>query len=86
VALAHPLGMLSAFENRNIFETLDYTVSNFMMPLGGVLIALLAGWGLAKNATLQEMDIPESLLFRLWRLLVRYVVPLAIGLVFLVNI
>ena len=82
----YPLGVLSAFDNRNIFETLDYTVSNFMMPLGGVLIALLAGWGLAKNATLQEMDIPESLLFRFWRLLVRFVVPLAIGLVFLVNI
>ena len=62
------------------------TVSNFMMPLGGVLIALLAGWGLSKNATLQELAIPESLLFRLWRILVRFVVPLAIGIVFLVNI
>lgn len=81
-----PLGMLSAFESRTIFETLDYIVSNFMMPLGGVLIAVLAGWGLGRNATLQELAIGDRLLFRSWLILVKFIVPIAIGLVFVVNI
>jgi NSS family neurotransmitter:Na+ symporter len=86
LATFHPLGFLPAFETRNIFESLDYIVSNFMMPIGGVLIATLAGWGLRREAALQELQLADGTPFRLWRLLVRYVVPAAIALVFLVNL
>ncbi|HKJ16549.1 MAG TPA: sodium-dependent transporter [Xanthomonadales bacterium] len=82
----YPLAFLPAFESRNIFESLDYIVSNFMMPLGGVLIAMLAGWGLSRQATLDELGVRESTLFGLWHLLVRFVVPAAIALVFAVNL
>ena len=82
----HPLGFLTAFAERNIFETLDYIVSNFMMPMGGVLIAVLAGWGLKKSSTLDELRVDDGLLYKTWRLLVRLVVPAAILLVFVVNL
>jgi NSS family neurotransmitter:Na+ symporter len=82
----HPLQFIPAFESRNIFESLDYIVSNFMMPAGGVLIAMLAGWGLSRSAVLEEMNVPDSALFRVWRLLVRVLVPVAIMAVFLVNL
>jgi NSS family neurotransmitter:Na+ symporter len=82
----HPLGLLPAFAERNIFETLDYIVSNFMMPGGGVLIAVLAGWGLRRSSLLDELQLADGLLFRAWRILVRYVVPAAIGLVFIVSL
>ncbi len=82
----HPLGFIQAFENRNIFESLDYIVSNWMMPAGGVLIAVLAGWGLRRSATLEELQVTDGLLYRTWRLLVRYLVPIAIALVFFVNL
>jgi len=82
----HPLGFLKAFAERNIFETLDYIVSNFMMPLGGVLIAVLAGWGLKKPSTLDELQLDDRLLYRGWRILVRFVVPAAILSVLVVNL
>ena len=82
----HPLGFLSAFAERNIFESLDYIVSNFMMPAGGVLIAVLAGWGLKKSSTLDELQSSDNYLYRIWRILVRFVVPAAIALVFVVNL
>jgi len=82
----HPLGFLTAFAERNIFESLDYIVSNFMMPMGGVLIAVLAGWGLKKSSTLDELRLDNSLLYKNWRLLVRWVVPAAIIAVFVVNL
>ena len=50
----HPLSFIPAFETRNIFEALDYIVSNWMMPAGGVLVALLAGWGLGRKATRED--------------------------------
>lgn len=82
----HPLAFIPAFENRNIFQSLDYIVSNFMMPAGGVLIAMLAGWGLSKQATRDELDVPASKLFGLWRVLVRVLVPAAISWVFVANL
>ena len=81
----YPLGIIPAFESRNIFESLDYIVSNWMMPAGGMLIALLAGWGLGRPATCEELRLPRGTVFRVWLALVRYVVPTAIGLVFIAN-
>jgi NSS family neurotransmitter:Na+ symporter len=82
----YPLDFLPAFESRTIFSSLDYLVSNFMMPLGGVLIAILAGWGLSGQATRDELATPGDRLYGMWRLLVRYLVPAAIALVFVVNL
>ena len=82
----HPLGFIPSFESRNIFESLDYIVSNWMMPAGGVLVALLAGWGLKRSATLEELQMTDGRLYKTWRFLVRYLVPAAIALVFVVNL
>lgn len=82
----HPLGFVPAFEGRNIFESLDYIVSNWMMPAGGVLVAVLAGWGLRRAATLDELQMTDGLRYTAWRILVRFLVPVAIALVFVANI
>ena len=82
----HPLEFVPGFAERNIFESLDYLVSNWMMPGGGVLLALLAGWGLSKQATLDELGVEDETLYRIWRFLVRFVVPVAIAAVFYVNV
>lgn len=82
----HPFSFIPAFENRNIFQSLDFIVSNLMMPAGGVLIAMLAGWGLSREATRGELDVKNSILFGTWRLLVRVLVPFAISWVFVANL
>ena len=82
----HPLEIIPAFESRNIFESLDYIVSNWMMPAGGMLIALLAGWGLGRPATSEELRLPRGTIYKVWLALVRYLVPAAIGLIFISNL
>lgn len=79
----YPLSFLPAFAERTIFESLDYIVSNFMMPAGGMLIAILAGWGLGSAATRDELAVSDGYWFRLWLLFVRVLVPLAIAMVFI---
>jgi len=81
----HPLAFLPGFETRTIFESLDWLVSNFMMPVGGVLIAVLAGWGLSREASLGELGLPDGLAYRGWRALVRWLVPAAIATVLVIN-
>ena len=78
----YPLDFLPAFEGRTIFLSLDYIVSNFMMPAGGMLIAVLAGWGLGKRSTMDELAVTGNGWFRLWLFLVRIAVPAAIAMVF----
>lgn len=68
--------------DKTIFDLLDYLTANIMLPLGGLLIALFAGWVMNENHSRGELHLGESL-YEKWLLLIRYVTPLAILLVFL---
>ncbi len=67
---------------KTFFDLLDYLTANIMLPLGGVLMAVFAGWLMKKSASHDELAISESA-YVIWRFLVRYVTPIAVMLVFL---
>ena len=79
----YPLRFFGIASSKTPFELLDYLTSNIMMPAGGLMVALIAGWALSREATCQELGMGSGLAFNLWRGLVRYVVPLAIVIIFL---
>ncbi len=60
-----------------IFDNVDYLTSNIMLPLGGLLIAVFAGWVMCRNSTSDELG-DSGNLFKAWRLLARFVAPLGI--------
>ena len=66
-----------------IFDNVDYLTSNIMLPLGGLLITIFAGWVMCRNSTSDELGNSGGL-FKSWRLLARFVAPIGILLV-LVN-
>ena len=66
-----------------IFDNVDYLTSNIMLPLGGLLITIFAGWVMCRNSTSDELG-NSGRLFKSWRLLARFVAPIGI-LVVLVN-
>lgn len=70
------------FLKGTIFDNLDYLTINIMLPLGGVLITIFAGWVMSRNSTAEELG-STGTMYKLWRLLARYVAPIAITLVFL---
>ena len=79
----YPLRWFGIPSAKTPFELLDYLTSNIMMPAGGLMVALIAGWALSRDATCKELGMGSGLGFTLWRGLVRYVVPLAIVVIFL---
>jgi NSS family neurotransmitter:Na+ symporter len=79
----YPLQFFGIASSKTPFELLDYLTSNIMMPAGGLMVALIAGWALSREATCKELGLGAGLAFSLWRGLVRYVVPLAIVIIFL---
>ncbi|PCI45242.1 MAG: sodium-dependent transporter [Alphaproteobacteria bacterium] len=80
------LSFITTFEDKTIFGLLDYLVSNILLPLGGICVAVLAGWGLSRSSLLDELHVEDGVMFRGWLFLIRYVVPLVIGSVFLINL
>jgi len=66
-----------------IFDNIDYLTSNIMLPLGGLLIVLFAGWVMCRNSTSDELG-GSGVLYKSWRVLARFVAPIGILLV-LVN-
>ncbi len=72
----------AVFYKGTIFDNLDHLTNNIMLPLGGLLIAVFAGWVMCRNSTAEELG-GAGLMYRVWRLLARYVVPVGILFVFL---
>jgi neurotransmitter:Na+ symporter, NSS family len=69
--------------DRTIFDLLDYLTANLMLPIGGFFIAVFSGWIMKKQHSEEELEITSEIGYQSWRLLVRYVSPVAVFLVFL---
>ena len=74
----------------NWLDSFDYLASNWLLPIGGLLIALFAGWALKTQDKEEEFEAGEEVRrfvdFRLWSFLIRYVSPVAVLIVLLYKI
>jgi NSS family neurotransmitter:Na+ symporter len=70
------------FLRGTIFDNLDHLTINIMLPLGGLLITVFAGWVMCRNSTSEELG-NSGELYKLWRVLTRFVAPIGILFVFL---
>ncbi|PMC39201.1 hypothetical protein CJ195_04495 [Bacillus sp. UMB0899] len=71
---------------KSIFDAADFLVSNMLMPLGALLIALFVPLKMPKKALLEELQQGSSIskkIFTCWYLLLKYVAPIVIIVVFL---
>lgn len=69
--------------DKTFFDVLDYLTANIMLPLGGLCIALFAGWVMTKESAEEELDFKQLYLFKTWLFLVKFVSPVAVVIVFL---
>ena len=81
-------GVLSDFKifGMTIFGLFDFISSNILLPLGGMLISIFTGWYLNKRFVYHELTNGETVrapYFKLFIYVLRYVAPVAIGLIFL---
>ncbi len=60
-----------------LFDNVDYLTSNIMLPLGGLLITIFAGWVMCRNSTADELGSSGGL-YKAWRLLARFIAPIGI--------
>jgi NSS family neurotransmitter:Na+ symporter len=68
---------------KTFFDGLDFLTSNLMMPLGGLFTVLFTGWALKRATAAEALGMGQSGVFALWWLVIRWITPLAILLMFL---
>jgi len=75
----NPIGRAST---SGVFGTLDYLASNWFLPVGGLFIALFAGWVLSAGESRDELEDGHGQLgwsYSAWRFLIRFAAPAAVG-------
>ena len=65
----------------SLFDTFDFVASNWLLPLGGLLIAVYAGWFLPRKFRDAELASHSKATIGIWLLLVRFVAPAMVLLV-----
>lgn len=64
----------------------DFIAGNVALPLGGLLIALVAGWVASKTLMREELPNASERLFNFWRFTIRFVAPVAVGIILVMGL
>lgn len=71
----------------NFFGLYDYLTANILLPLGGILIALFAGWAWHKGVKEEMLQGTKmGKLFGVWIWAIRIFAPLAVGIILVTNL
>ena len=68
--------------DKSIFLLLDFLVANFLLPLNAMLIAVFAGWMMTRKTLLKELGVHSEALSLFLHIVLRYVAPVLIILIF----
>lgn len=76
---------MEALIGKNWFDLCDYLSTNWMLPLGGLGIAIYTGWRMDERIRHEHFLAGSKLQFfyRIWLLLLKFLVPVAVVMVFL---
>jgi neurotransmitter:Na+ symporter, NSS family len=67
-------------------EAIDFLAGSVFLPLGGLLSALLVGWVAPRALMRDELRHSSEGMFRFWRFMIRYLAPIAVGLILVLGI
>jgi neurotransmitter:Na+ symporter, NSS family len=72
----------------NFFDTMDYLASNWLLPAGGLMVALFVGWRMPAQLAREEFNSGPGLekWYPIWRFILRWVAPLLVAVVMLYKI
>lgn len=80
-AISTKYGEFVILKDATAFDFLDYLTSNIMLPLGGLMIAVYAGWLMKKEYSRAELKI-NRFWYTIWLFLVRFIAPVMVIVVF----
>ncbi len=73
------------FNGKNFNDSMDYFSNQILLPVGGLLIAIFAGWFMSRESTQDELGATASE-YTVWYFLIRFVVPPAVLVIFVMGV
>lgn len=84
LSMSSSFGESLTFFGKNAFDWMDFLTSSIMMPTAAIVICVFLGYFVDKNMLQEKFTKHTSLLFfNIWYFLIRYLVPIAISILFL---
>jgi NSS family neurotransmitter:Na+ symporter len=65
--------------DKNIMDLLEYMSANGMMLFNGLFAAIFIGWIMNRKDVLEELGLGDSILFKFWRVIIKFIVPVVVG-------
>lgn len=70
------------FGHFDVFTFITDTSTNIFLPVGGIFYAIFVGWIMKRKFSRDELSLPHPSVYWIWRILIRYIAPIAIFVVF----
>lgn len=67
-------------KENGLFDIFDIITANFMLPIGGMLMAIFVGWRMARQSSRDELKVNEKI-YRIWWFTIRYIAPAGVLLI-----
>lgn len=80
-----PLNSIPMFEGKTLLDSVDLLTTNVLLPFGGLMTAIFAGWVVSSSAAKEELRFGNERDFVQWRFLVRWVAPSFVGAVLIYS-
>jgi len=81
-----PLDFIGVLKDKTLFGIIDYFGSNLLMPVGGILMAFIAGWLLKRDVTFNELNVNNTAIFLAWQVLIRFCAPAILIILLIYNL
>jgi NSS family neurotransmitter:Na+ symporter len=81
-----PMAAVPYFADKNIFDLLDFSIANLLLPLNAMLIAVFSGWMMTRQSLLEELGVRSVALSRFLRIVLRYIAPVLIFAIFYTSL
>jgi len=82
----NPLSFIDSLAGKTIFDLMDYSVANLMIPLNALLIVLFCAWVMKENVVEQEFANNKSPFYKPWLIIIKFVAPLGIFAVLIMGL
>ncbi len=63
---------------QSFFDIFDFISTNYMLPIGGLLISLFVGWKMKEKLITSETFHNKLLIYKIWRIILKFITPIAV--------
>ena len=63
--------------------SMDFITNQLLMPLGGMFVAIFAGWFLSTKIVVEELSEGQEKVFNMWKFFIKFVSPVLVAAVFI---